>query len=100
MAVTVTANTALSGANTKVWDIIATADADVGSGDIAHGFGEIPSIIQLIPTLPEGILKGWYLDLANTDATNIVLIGQNVMSSGDAQIQLRLVASRVHSMVA
>ena len=100
MAVTVTANASLSGVNTKVWDIIATADADVTTGDIAHGFGEIPSVIILTPTLAAGILKGWFVDLANTDATNIVLTGQNVMSSGNAGIQLRLIASRVHSMVA
>ena len=37
MAVTVTEVTALSGENTKVFNIIADADADTTTGNITHG---------------------------------------------------------------
>lgn len=79
--------------------IIATADADVTTGNIAHGLSYTPTFAILTPILPMGGLKAWSWDQANTGATNIVFVGNNVVGSGNAGAQLRVWFGRLHSII-
>jgi hypothetical protein len=98
MAVTVSAVQRL-GRLLSTFTVQATADADVTTGNVAHGLGFIPDFVIITPLLPEGVLKRWSWDVANTDATNIVLIGANVVGSGAATPQIRCWCGTIHSLV-
>lgn len=100
-AVTNTAVAAVAGggSNLRTCDITATADADATTGNIAHGFGFTPDYVEITPILAPGGLKAWAWDRANTDGTNIVFLGNNVVGSGNAGAQLRVVFGRRHSMI-
>src|SRR3990172_4217150 len=97
MAVSNTAAVAL-GNNLSTLTVTATADADVTTGNIVHGKGFTPDFAILTPILAPGGLKDWAWDQANTDATNIVFLGNNVAGSGVAGAQLRVWFGRVHSI--
>ena len=97
MAVTVTPNLALSGENTKVYDIISDADANTTTGNIAHGLGQIPQSVVITPVLAAARISAW---IATTvDATNVVLGKTTTAGSGNAAVQVRLIVARQHSMV-
>lgn len=96
MAVTVT--TVLAGKTIFIADIEATADADVSSGNIAHGLGAVPldfSIVNLQQA--PAALSAWAL--TTKDATNLVLTASNAVGSGAAGAQVRIIARLPHSIV-
>lgn len=94
MAVTVTP--VLSGANTHVADVEATADADV-TATIPHGLGTAPTIVILTPLLQApAALSLWAA--TTIDATNVVCTKATTASSGSAGNQLRVTASLPHSL--
>lgn len=95
-AVTVSAVTQL-GQNLATCTIEATADADVASGNIAHGKGFTPDFAIITAILPQGVLKQWSWTPASTDGTNIVFTGANVVGSGVAGAQVRCWFGRVWS---
>lgn len=97
MAVSNSAVVAL-GNNLSTCTITATADADTTTGNIAHGKAFTPDFAILTAILPQGELKAWSWDAANTDGTNIVFVGNNVAGSGNAGAQLRVWFGRVHSI--
>jgi hypothetical protein len=85
--------------NLSTCTIIATADTDTTTGNIAHGFSFTPDYAILTPILPQGGLKAWSWAQASTDGTNIVFVGNNVAGSGNAGAQLRVWFGRVMSLV-
>lgn len=87
MAVTVTQ---ISRTPTKaVFGIEATADADVSTGNIAHGLGRVPGTVALTSLLQ--VLAGLSLWAVTTiDANNIVLTSSAAVGSGGAGDQVRL----------
>lgn len=102
-AVTVSAVTNWGGGatvgNLRTCTVIATADADTTTGNIAHGLPFVPEIGIPIPLLPMGALKAWSWDRVNTDATNTVFVGNNVVGSGNAGIQLLCIFGRLNTMI-
>jgi len=95
MAVTVTP--VLAGANIYIADITATADADVTSGNIAHGLGAAPLDISLTPLKAEHYVSTPYV--STKDATNVVVTMSNASGSGVAGAQTRVTIRRPHSLV-
>lgn len=102
--VTNTAPAALAGGRLiRTFTVTATADADVSTGNIAHGFLDeagaavAPDFALIMPLLVAGVLKGWAV--TTLDATNIALTGQNVVGSGNAGAQIRVVMFRIHGLV-
>lgn len=87
MAVTITNQ--FAGAEVLVADVIATADADVAAV-VPHGFGTAPLRITLTPLLPNFYLSAPEVGLV--DGTNINLVMQNAVGSGDADAQIRVIA--------
>lgn len=85
--------------NLVTFTVIATADADVTTGNIAHLLSFTPTFVILTPILPMGALKAWSWDAANTTGTNVVLVGNNVAGSGNAGAQLRAWVGRLHSII-
>lgn len=94
MAVTVTP--ILAGENMYIADIEATADADVSSGNIAHGLGDAPLDISLVPLQAEHYLSAPYV--STKDATNVVVTMENATNSGVAGAQTRVVIRRPHTL--
>ena len=70
------------------YTVIATADADTVTGNIAHGMGARPQV-TLIPILqaPAG-LSLWAA--TTIDATNVVATKSTAVGSGNAGAQLRV----------
>jgi hypothetical protein len=101
MAVTVSAVSPLTlpGGNLSLCTITATADADVASGNIAHGFSFTPDFALITPILPQGALKAWAWTQASTTGTNIVFTGNNVTGSGVAGAQVQMWFGRLHSLI-
>lgn len=94
MAVTVTP--VLSGANLHVADVIATADADVAAV-VPHGLGAAPTIVILTDMLTVvSTLSAWAAGVI--DATNVNCVATAAVGSGDALVQLRVIASLPHSL--
>lgn len=97
MAITVTpANP--QGINLKKWNLVATADADTASGNIAHGFGAIPFAVWFVPILAAGQLSNWAA--TTIDANNIVATKTTAVGSGNANPQATLYAALPHSLIA
>ena len=71
--------------------IVATADADTTSGNIAHVLGPDPVAI-LIPILAAARISLWIL--TTRDGTNLVLLKATTAGSGDAGAQLRIFVER------
>lgn len=101
MAVTNSAVTPLTApsSNLSTCTVTATADGDTTTGNIAHGLPFTPTFAMITPILPQGGLKAWSWDAANTDGTNIVFVGNNVATSGTANPQIRVWFGRIHSLV-
>jgi len=78
-----------NGARKKVWNVTATADADVAV-TIAHGFGKAPQAVTVTPLLPNFYLNE--PEVTTLSATNIGLTLQNAVGSGDADPQIRVIA--------
>lgn len=81
-----------------IFTIIATADADVTTGNIAHGLGAIPKAIIIPGGAAEAqraaaALSLWGLN-ATPDATNVSLGCSNAAGSGNAAIQCRVLCQR------
>lgn len=87
MAVTITAVRA--GARYGVWDVAATADADVAAV-IPHGFGVAPEDIALTPLQVASYTSAPFVGVV--DGTNINLVLSNAAGSGAVGNQLRVVA--------
>lgn len=85
--------------NLRQCTIEATADADVASGNIAHGLPFTPDIAFVIPILPQGALKAWAWTRASTGAVNIVFTGNNVVGSGVAGAQVLCVFGRLNTLI-
>ena len=85
--------------NLRQCTIEATADADVASGNIAHGLPFTPDIAWVIPILPQGALKAWAWTRASTGAVNIVFTGNNVVGSGVAGAQVLCVFGRLNTLI-
>lgn len=102
-AVTVSAVTNWGGGatlgNLRQCTVIATADADVTTGNIAHGLPFTPDFGLPIPLLPMGALKAWSWDRVNTGAVNTVFVGNNVVGSGNAGIQLLCIFGRLNTLI-
>lgn len=94
MAVTVTP--VLSGANTHVADVEATADADT-TATIPHGLGAAPTVVVLTGLAQvAAALSLWSATTIN--ATNVVLTKATTAGSGAAGNQVRMTASLPHSL--
>lgn len=94
MAVTVT--TILAGTSRFIADLESTADADVTSGNIAHGLGAAPLSLFLTALLVE-----FYLSepaLTTVDATNLVVTLANNVGAGVAGDQMRIECQLPHSL--
>ena len=94
MAVTVTASKT-TGQNTRSWLIEMTADADITSGNIAHGLPFVPTWYTLTPLL-DAFYTGRYF-ISTIDATNVVVTAANAVGSGAAGDALLLTVGRLHS---
>lgn len=101
MAITVSAVTFLTppASNLAICTITATADADVASGNIAHGMSFTPDFALITPILPQGALKAWAWTAASTTGTNIVFTGNNVAGSGVAGASVQMWFGRLFSMI-
>ena len=101
MAVTVSAVTFLTppASNLAQATITATADADTTTGLFAHGMSFTPNVAIITPVLPQGALKAWSWDQANTGATNIRFIGNNVTGSGVAGVSVQLWFGQFHTLI-
>lgn len=95
MAVTVT--TVLAGTSRFIADIESTADADITSGNIAHGLGAIPLSVKLTPLLTEFFTSA--PNVSTIDGTNLVVTLANAVGSGVANAQMRIEAELPHSLV-
>jgi hypothetical protein len=86
----ISSTVAQESADKASWDVIATADADTGPFNIAHGFGVAPVVVTLTPVLAVAYTSAWIV--SGIDATNIELTKANAVGSGDADIQVRVTA--------
>lgn len=95
----VTNTTVLAGTSTFIFDIAATADADVTTGNVAHGLGAIPLDISGVQTLSQaiGALSAWAV--TTVDITNVVCTKLATVGSGSATKQYRVRVSLPHSIV-
>jgi len=80
-------------ADRVLWTVIATADGDVTTGNIAHGLGVIPHV-TIRPALSQALtaLSAW--TVAVPDVTNIVGTKLASTGSGNAGVQLVIQADR------
>lgn len=95
MAVTVT--NILVGSTNRIFDVEATADADTGSGNVAHGLAETPLEVVLTPLLAAARISDWIL--TTRDGTNVAVGKTTTVGSGAAGAQVRVHASLPHSIV-
>lgn len=93
MAVTPTA--VLAGTDFKTWDVVASADSDT-AGTITHGFGAAPANVTIRPVLATAYTCRWCI--ASVSATEIILSKISVTSSGSTAAQIRVQASRPHTV--
>ena len=92
MAVTVT--TVSQDADSFVFDVETTADADVSSGNVAHGLGPGAPFKVFLTALQqaEALLSGWAV--TTIDGTNVVLTASAAVGSGVAGAQIRCTVIR------
>jgi hypothetical protein len=102
MAVTVTPQTAISGPNSAIFDIEATADGDTGA-TINHGLAELPwrNNVQGLGSTA-GIaaaarLSAWLLSGVST--TQVTVVKTTAGGSGIAGLQARVSVERPHTIV-
>lgn len=86
-----------TGTDSVIRDVIATADADV-TATIPHGLGAAPAEVTITPMLSQALaaLSAWAV--TTIDATNVVCTKLATAGSGNAAVQLRVVAKRPHSL--
>ncbi len=94
MAVTVTAVKAV-GYNTRSWTIIMDQDADVTTGNIAHGLPFTPDWYVLTPLNEDFFTGSYHID--TVDATNVVVHKTNAAGSGNAAPACLLTVGRLHT---
>lgn len=82
-----------SGVDTRIFDVIATADADT-TATIAHGFQSTPEYAILTWLTPAAASARLSLWTAALDATNVVLTKATTAGSGNAAAQVRVVVKR------
>lgn len=97
MAVTVA--TVLGGYTTFIASVICTADADVGTGNVAHGLGVAPKLFGVTQVLSQALtaLSAW--SIAVPGATNIVGTKLASTGSGNAAIQCYIWCMVPHSLI-
>lgn len=96
MAVTVT--TVLAGVAMFIADVEATADADVTTGNVAHGLGAAPAHVTVTNLLQaSAALSAWAV--TTIDAVNLVGTASNAVGSGAAGDQVRIAAMLPHSLI-
>ena len=94
----VTVTTVLAGITTFIADIEATADADVTTGNIAHGLGAVPQVVTLTNLLQaSAALSAWAV--TTIDATNLVGTASAAAGSGAAGNQVRIMAMVPHTLI-
>lgn len=86
MAVTITETD--DAGRRKIFDIEATADADV-TATIPHELAGAPSRVWLVPMAAEFYTSAPYI--STLDATNIVVTMANAVGSGVAGTQIRVI---------
>ncbi len=79
------------------FDIIATADADTTTGDVAHGLPATPTEYYITPIGTPGGLSVWKFTAA-PNATNVNLTKGVAVGSGDAAIQAHVVCKVPHTL--
>lgn len=91
MAITITV--VLAGRDTYIANVAADG-ADVASGNIAHGLGAVPKVVEITPvTAAAAAVPSWAA--TTIDATNIVLTRD---ATGAAAATVRLTVRRPHSI--
>lgn len=88
----------LSGPTMYIETVVASADGDTSSGNMAHGLGESPLFVCLTQMLSQALtaLSAWAA--TTVDATNIVATKLASTGSGSASVQLRVVAWVPHTV--
>jgi len=96
MAVTVTPVTA--GVRLHISDVTATADADV-TATVPHGLPTTPTIVILTQRLSQALtaLSAWAA--TTIDGVNVVCTKLASAGSGNAGVQLRVIAMAPHSLI-
>lgn len=74
----------------RQFNLTATLDADVG-GTVAHGLGQAPDNVELLPLTAEARLSDWIVTAV--DATNVTVAKDAAVGSGAAAAQARLTVS-------
>lgn len=95
MAVTVTV--VHTGPNLYIADVEATADADAGSGVLAHGINTQPLEVTLTPLSAAARLSEWILGVLT--ATDVSALKTAAVGSGAPGNQVRIIVRRPHSIV-
>lgn len=91
MAVTVTK--VFDGNDLEVFEIEATADADI-AGVLTHGLGAAPVIVSVCPLLAAAYTSQWRM--TGRTAADVTMTKGNAVGSGAAGVQLRVTLSRPH----
>lgn len=88
----------LAGPTMNIQTVIASADGDTSSGNMAHGLGSAPLFVGLTQMLSQALtaLSAWAA--TTVDATNVVCTKLASTGSGNAGIQLRVVAWLPHTI--
>jgi len=84
---------------TAEFSVTATADADVGPLNVAHGLGATPQRVIVTQILLNASAAGLAPIAITVNATNIVVAKANVVGSGNAAAQVQLSAELQHSLV-
>ena len=96
MAVTVADVTPAGNSFSKIFTVIATADADVAAV-IPHGLGAVPQRVELIPKLAAYYTSAPVVGVV--DATNVNLIMSAAAGSGAAGVQIQCLVDLPYSTV-
>lgn len=94
MAITITA--VLAGANIYIADVESDNNADVSTGNMAHGLGAIPLEAELAPLHVNFYASQWRV--TTLDITNIV-VTKTAPAGGVAANQMRVIVRRPFRMV-
>jgi len=95
----VTVTTTLAGKNAFAATVTATADADVTTGNIAHGLSAAPLIYGITQILSQALaaMSNWALTTVN--ATNLVGTKLATTGSGNGSPQILIFALLPHSLI-
>ena len=95
MAVTV--NTIYSRDTVRIFEVIASADADT-TATIAHGLADAPRVVWAVPILAAARISLWIVSAI--DATNVTLLKAITVGSGDPGAQVRVFVARAAAFLA